>query len=798
MPKTLHVSKTADGAFRSIAAALEAAAADGGARILLDAGEYAETLVIRGEIELVAPPGENGAAARVVATGGITAECDGTVTFRNLTLVNYGGTVLKCAGGTLALRNCEVHGQGTGAVGVLAERGTELAIHACAVRSAEVTLSGASATVTDSRFTASRDSAIAVMRGSSARISGCTISDTAAHAVRVNGSTAHVEQCDVSRAGFSALSAVSDSTLTAVDCTVHDVHKEGIVFRSAGGTVRRCRVEGAERGIWINDDARATVSDTAFADCRIAGIAVDTRATARLEDCVVTSPGRYGISVGEDARPTGERIEVTGGEFGVWTAGGRGRFTGLTLRGNDIAIRLDKRSYARFEELTVEDCGLGVEAFQDETSVEIVDASIAGPRRGGVSLAGQARLTAERCTVSDARETAVRLAGGSAATAKDCTVSGGAAHGVVVADTARLDAVGLTVAGCAETGVWGRDSARVALRDSELSGSAKGDLRVEDSATEQVEDSAVGTAHGAALRRANRLVTGVAGAGRRGDGPARPAPAPADSKPLTELSELIGLAPVKRQVRSQINMIRLAQHRAAAGLPAPELSRHLVFSGPPGTGKTTVARLYGQILASLGVLANGEVHEVTRSQMVGQYLGSTAQRTREEFTKAVGGVLFIDEAYSLARTFGVNSDFGQEAIDELVTLMETRREDVVVIAAGYTDEMNTFLEANPGLRSRFSRTIEFPPYSPEELVRITELMARKGHFTLDEELPGLLRAHFDRLAAAGKASNAREARTLFEAMVEQQAERLSAVAEPTVEQLMLLLSADFPEGTAGG
>jgi AAA+ superfamily predicted ATPase len=183
-----------------------------------------------------------------------------------------------------------------------------------------------------------------------------------------------------------------------------------------------------------------------------------------------------------------------------------------------------------------------------------------------------------------------------------------------------------------------------------------------------------------------------------------------------------------------------------------------------------------------GGVEGGEVHEVTRSQLVGEYLGHTAPKTRDAFTKATGGVLFIDEAYALSRKFGANADFGVEAIDELVTLMENRREDVVVIVAGYTEEMNTFLDANPGLRSRFSRTIEFPPYSPAELVEITELIAGKASYRFDEPVPDQLREHFERLAKAGEPSNAREVRKLFEAMVEQ----------PEVAQLQLLEAADLP------
>nr|WP_269328185.1 AAA family ATPase [Kineosporia mesophila] len=261
---------------------------------------------------------------------------------------------------------------------------------------------------------------------------------------------------------------------------------------------------------------------------------------------------------------------------------------------------------------------------------------------------------------------------------------------------------------------------------------------------------------------------------------------------LGELNSLVGLGEVKREVETLVRLHQMADRRAAAGLPSPPLSRHLVFAGSPGTGKTTIARLYGQILAALGVLAGGQVVEVGRPDLVGEYVGHTAQRTSEAFDKARGGVLFVDEAYALTNQGGGSgNDFGREAIDTLVKLMEDHRDEVVVIAAGYADEMESFLNVNPGLASRFSHRVRFADYSADELVTIVCQHAATAGYECTGPTVAALRSRFAATARGSSFGNGRFARQVLDEAVTRHAKRLRGMSSPSMPDLVLLLPDDF-------
>ena len=270
-----------------------------------------------------------------------------------------------------------------------------------------------------------------------------------------------------------------------------------------------------------------------------------------------------------------------------------------------------------------------------------------------------------------------------------------------------------------------------------------------------------------------------------------------DTDPYQELEDLIGLDNVKQEVKSLANFVKLQKQRQEKGMKTPKMSYHLVFTGSPGTGKTTVARIVARIYKDLGILKKGHTVETDRSGLVAEYVGQTAVKTNAIVDSALNGVLFIDEAYALVPESS-GSDYGQEAISTLLKRMEDDRDKLVVIIAGYTNEMKRFIDSNPGLQSRFNRYINFPDYSAKELVRIFHMYMKKNQYTISDEADEMLKEQLDYAVEHKDRNfgNARYVRNVFEKSIQMQANRLEGRTNLSDRQLTEITASDIEKAFA--
>ncbi|MGI8627451.1 MAG: right-handed parallel beta-helix repeat-containing protein, partial [Geodermatophilaceae bacterium] len=439
--------------------------------------------------------------------------------------------------------------------------------------------------------------------------------------------------------------------------------------------------------------------------------------------------------------------------------------------------------------------GAGVKT-SDRSELTITDTTIKGAQQGLVIE--DSGGTVDTVTVGDSADDAIVVRLGADPVLRDCTVSGAGHRGVYAYQSAKPTFEGCDVSGTGEAGIsiaqgsvpiltrcHVHDTRGAGISFAAGTGGEVNACKVENTASPGIDISADASVR---VREAAEAAEAGVGSGTGGKGDPKKVEAL-----LAELDAMVGLAGVKAEVKAIIDEIQVKEWRRSAGLNVGGMSNHLIFAGAPGTGKTTVGRIYGQLLAALGVLPGGPLREVSRRDLVGQYFGHTAEKTATVFEEAKGGVVFLDEAYTLSRTAGAgNADFGQEAIDMIVKLMEDWRDDIAVIAAGYTSEMLVFLDANPGLASRFVKTIEFENYSGEDLTLIIKRMIGAGDYQLEPEAEPLLLQHFSTVQRNENFGNARDARKLFELLRKVQSQRLRALsARPTLQQLQLITAEDI-------
>ncbi|WP_406002914.1 right-handed parallel beta-helix repeat-containing protein [Streptomyces sp. NBC_00829] len=657
------------------------------------------------------------------------------------------------------------------------------------------------------------------------RLRGCEIFRTAGAGVLADGGSAVLlDACHVHHTSGAAVLVTAEAAAELTAVRALDCEDTALVVSGSGTVVAHDSTfaRAAANGLYAVDGAAVsltgcTVSDTAYSALHLGG-----GARARVRGCTVADSPEYGMRVTERAELLADDCEVSGaGLAGVCVEDGDAALRGCRISGTREGVRL-RTSHRPL----------------------LADCEITGTAETGVRIGRDTGAQLENVTVTGSGTAGLLLEEGSTAVVEGGAVREPAGSGIVVRAGARPRIRGTTVASAAKNGLFVEEGgegryedchftgsrfpavyagarSRVLLRRCTVDGTEQDLLRdeeaevtAEDCRVEGVSEPVLPTLAPAEAREGRTAVPAVAHAagpaGGADGGGAHDQEASGDAEQAedklaglhVELDRLVGLDGVKRDVLNLTKLMQMVKIRQDAGLSPPPLSRHLVFAGNPGTGKTTVARLYGGFLAALGLLSRGHLVEADRGDLVGEYVGHTAPRTTAVFRRALGGVLFIDEAYSLVPQ-GHLTDFGAEAVSTLVKLMEDHRDEVVVIVAGYPGEMNRLLESNAGLASRFTRTLRFQDYSSAELVRIVRHQADSHEYTVAPETTEALHGYFETLPRGERFGNGRSARQVFQLMTERHAQRVAelglsiadlASADPDL--LTSLLPADLPPGEA--
>lgn len=588
---------------------------------------------------------------------------------------------------------------------------------------------------------------------------------------------------------------VKDGSVLAEDCEF--VSRRGsVAVRAWGGgrlALKNCRVED---GVVVYASASGLLEGTTVTGTGHNAVALRMGSSVTLRSCVIEKAGGNGVWVTEGARPLIEQCTIS--DSGV---------SGIRVDDRaDIVVRNTAVRGSKESALVVADNGI---ALVEDCLIKDAGLEAVWAARGGTVVGRRVRMETPKRTGM--------LVEGSTGTFEDCEVIAPPQNGVAVGEAGHVTFVRGRIEGAGVVGANVLDGGNALLDGTVVTGSGEEGVGAHPGAELTLRDCTVVDGRGAGVatsRRARvRIERLTSERNARPDlidfdeppADAPEAPEPDDGREsedavLAELDAMIGLAGVKDEIHKIKNLQKVSEQRRRAGLPpGPAIGRHMVFAGPPGTGKTTVARLYGRLLAALGVVSTGQLVEVGRSQLVAEHVGGTALKTAQMFDEARGGVLFIDEAHTLARPAGGGVDFGREAVDTLVKLMEDHRDEVVVIAAGHPAEMREFMAANPGLASRISRTVDFGHYGPSELVEIVELHATRDGYRLSGDARDAILAHFTTVERDGSFGNGRAARRVFEAAVERQAQRLAERADlPSGDELSELRAEDLDVDTGLG
>jgi nitrous oxidase accessory protein NosD len=806
---------------RTIGAAL-LAAADGSVISILP-GVYRENVVLDKVVTLVAEKGAG--TARLVAERGVALSVGSrTATVRGLTIEAHepGAASVHVRAGAVLLEDCDVLG---GPLEVTADAAPT--VRSCRIRGTRalgIRLAGTSRAVVEQSLISEVDGVGLVVEDAvTPTVRGTTVTRVSGHGIRAAGTAqGSFEDCEISRTGGTGVAVADSARVLLSACRISDTGAAGISAEDrcqvrladtttattagtglvAGGaaelSVRGGAFTGsAANGVYLSGDTHLVLADCEVSGTAYTAIHLDGGAHAEISNARVHETREHGIRVTGHAYLSAQDSQVSEAKMTGITVDGNGDAVarGCTISRTATGISLRTRHRPLIEGCEVSHTtGSGIDIGAD-TDALLHASRVHHTGAAGIAIHERSTARVHGCEVSDSTGTGLVVWSHARPHIRDTRITRAAKNGVYIKEHGHALLEDCDISATDYPAVYVGSHADPVLRRCCVRDVAE-DLMVAEGAIPVFEECQV-TGVAAATMPVGTPSAGAAGARQlavQRAGPAGSPPAGPDGQGpavesledlLEELHQLVGLDRVKQDVSMLVKVMQLVRQREAAGLPPPPLSRHLVFAGNPGTGKTTVARLYGRVLAALGLLSRGHLVEADRGALVGEYVGHTAPKTQEVFRRALGGVLFVDEAYALVPRGGGN-DFGQEAIATLVKLMEDHRDEVVVIVAGYPDEMHRFIDANPGLASRFSRTLIFADYTGEEH------QAEQHEYTLVPSTRDALCDFFDNAQRGERFGNGRTARQVFQQMTERHAHRIAELAKPSTADLTDVLPADLP------
>lgn len=829
----LTVAPGRAGCYSSVTAALRDASEN--ALIMLAAGTYDEALAINRDVAISAEQGADFPLIRVAAGRTVTI-LSGTL---RVTGVAFSGSdaeepMIDVRQGALVMERCRL--TGTAWAAVFAQDDSHITLRRCEIANAGgagvVVTSAGDNMVEQSSITDTRSSGLVVAGDGDLTVRQCALERTGGNGICINAQargviedtamSASVKPAvaveEQAEAAISRVRVTKSETIDAYLATSGATSLSDCSFTGSGGqavhvtagcapVLRGCDVTAAATiSIYVTDGARPTIEDCRITGSQI-GILADGGSKPELRRVTVRDAERMAVTITGEATAHCDHVTASANSAGLRVTGAATvhLHTSEVTADHGNAVEVSDDAHCDFTGLTAQAAdGLGLAA----TTGGIVTLSHSRFRGCGLQVNQDADVTLEGSDISRAPGDGIEITSGGALAATNCEVHDCAGHGIHVRAAGSGVVTSCSVYGNAGHGIYKNTDEPVRIEDCDVranGGSAIADGRPDQAADPQsgpdgVDDDPRDRRDPAgrswlAPEKAN--IRPLEAGGVTGHTGPEHAAAPGEAAlaggagPRAALDSLVGLAVVKHEVMSLVNLYKITQRRLEMGLPAPPMSRHLVFAGPPGTGKTTVARLYGAILAELGVLSSGHLVEVSRADLVAQIIGGTAIKTTEVVTKALGGVLFIDEAYMLTnQSKSTGPDFGREAVETLMKLMEDHRNELVVIAAGYSELMEQFLASNPGIASRFSRTVEFPNYNVEELVTIVRGMCEHHQYILTSGAITALYRYFQTTPRGPTFGNGRVARKVFEEMVNNHASRIAALPSPIAIELSTLEETD--------